>query len=178
MQLKFQFSSLQLNISFPLRAHLSSWLGSGLWGTALSQPIPALGSSQSTGRVRHTQKPFPRGVGSAVTKGVLAGWSGALPTVVGGVGVGDRQKRPFFFFKIFLVWTIFKVFIEFARRGSQGASRAAPGKSGLNARGEGERVLALESREGAIDSSPPASPIPGILQARTLEWGAISFSKA
>ena len=29
-----------------------------------------------------------------------------------------------------------------------------------------------------IDGSPPASPIPGILQARTLEWVAISFSKA
>ena len=27
-----------------------------------------------------------------------------------------------------------------ARRGSQGASRAAPGKSGLHARGEGERL--------------------------------------
>ena len=26
------------------------------------------------------------------------------------------------------------------------------------------------------DSSPPGSPVPGILQARTLEWGAISFS--
>ena len=26
------------------------------------------------------------------------------------------------------------------------------------------------------DSSPPGSPIPGILQARTLEWVAISFS--
>ena len=36
-----------------------------------------------------------------------------------------------------------------ARRGSPGASRAAPGKSGLHARGEGERVLALESREGS-----------------------------
>ena len=35
-----------------------------------------------------------------------------------------------------------------ARRGSQGASRAAPGKSGLHARGKGKRVLALESREG------------------------------
>ena len=35
-----------------------------------------------------------------------------------------------------------------ARRGTQGASRAAPGKSGLHARGEGERVMALESREG------------------------------
>ena len=32
-----------------------------------------------------------------------------------------------------------------ARRGSQGASRVAPGKSGLHARGEGDRVMALES---------------------------------
>ena len=29
-----------------------------------------------------------------------------------------------------------------------------------------------------IDDSSPGSPIPGILQARTLEWGAISFSNA
>ena len=28
-----------------------------------------------------------------------------------------------------------------------------------------------------IDSSPPGSAVPGILQARTLEWVAISFSK-
>ena len=28
-----------------------------------------------------------------------------------------------------------------------------------------------------IDGGPPGSPIPGILQARTLEWVAISFSK-
>ena len=27
-----------------------------------------------------------------------------------------------------------------------------------------------------IDSSPPGFPIPGILQARTLEWVAIAFS--
>ena len=27
-----------------------------------------------------------------------------------------------------------------------------------------------------IDGSPPGSPVPGILQARTLEWLAISFS--
>ena len=26
-----------------------------------------------------------------------------------------------------------------------------------------------------IDGSPPGSPVPGILQARTLEWVAISF---
>ena len=30
----------------------------------------------------------------------------------------------------------------------------------------------------SIDGSPPGSPVPGILQARTLEWGAIAFSNA
>ena len=30
----------------------------------------------------------------------------------------------------------------------------------------------------STDGSPPGSPIPGILQARTLEWVAISFSNA
>ena len=29
-----------------------------------------------------------------------------------------------------------------------------------------------------IDGSPPGSPVPGILQARTLEWVTISFSNA
>jgi len=29
-----------------------------------------------------------------------------------------------------------------------------------------------------IDSSPPGSPVPGILKARTLEWVAISSSNA
>ena len=29
-----------------------------------------------------------------------------------------------------------------------------------------------------IDGSLPGSPVPGILQARTLEWGAISLSNS
>ena len=29
-----------------------------------------------------------------------------------------------------------------------------------------------------VDGSPPGSPVPGILQAITLEWVAISFSNA
>ena len=29
-----------------------------------------------------------------------------------------------------------------------------------------------------IDGSPPGSPVPGILQARALEWVTISFSNA
>ena len=28
-----------------------------------------------------------------------------------------------------------------------------------------------------VDGSPPGSPVPGILQARTLEWVAIAFSR-
>ena len=30
----------------------------------------------------------------------------------------------------------------------------------------------------SIDGSPPGSPVPGILQARTLEWVSFSFSNA
>ena len=30
----------------------------------------------------------------------------------------------------------------------------------------------------SIDGSPPGSPVPEILQSRTLEWVAISFSNA
>ena len=36
----------------------------------------------------------------------------------------------------------------------------------------------LQSCPTLCDSSPPGSPVPGILQARTLEWVAISFSNA
>ena len=36
------------------------------------------------------------------------------------------------------------VFSQEVRRGSQGASRLEPGKSGLHVRGERERVIALE----------------------------------
>ena len=36
----------------------------------------------------------------------------------------------------------------------------------------------LQSLCDPIDGSPSGSPIPGILQARTLEWVAISFSNA
>ena len=41
-------------------------------------------------------------------------------------------------------------------------------------------LLSRFSRDGidGIDGSPAGSPVPGILQARTLEWVAISFSNA
>ena len=39
-------------------------------------------------------------------------------------------------------------------------------------------LLLLSCFSDPIDGSPPGSPVPGILQARTLEWVAISFSNA
>jgi len=40
-----------------------------------------------------------------------------------------------------------------------------------------ESLQSCQTLCNPIDSSPPGSPVPGILQARTLEWVAISFSK-
>ena len=48
---------------------------------------------------------------------------------------------------------------HFPRRGSQGASRAPPGKSGLHARGEGERV-APDPAETRGAPPPPQDPSP------------------
>ena len=70
---------------------------------------------------------------------------------------------------------------------------ASPGLGSIWAwhREQRRRAICLQDRSAAakslqscptlcdrIDSSPPGSPIPGILQARTLEWVAISFSNA
>ena len=41
-----------------------------------------------------------------------------------------------------------------------------------------ESLQACPTLCNPIDSSPPGSPIPGILQATTLEWVAISVSNA
>ena len=39
-------------------------------------------------------------------------------------------------------------------------------------------LQSLSNLRNPIDGSPPGSPVPGILHARTLEWVAISFSNA
>ena len=39
-------------------------------------------------------------------------------------------------------------------------------------------TFAAAAAAKSLQSSPPGSPIPGILQARTLEWVAISFFNA
>ena len=49
---------------------------------------------------------------------------------------------------------------------------------GLNAAATAASLQSCPTLCDPIDGSPPGSPIPGILQARTLEWVAISFFDA
>ena len=58
--------------------------------------------------------------------------------------------------------------------------------AGDERQGDGELAAAAAAKSlqscptlcDPTDGSPPGSPVPGILQARTLEWFAISFSSA
>ena len=62
--------------------------------------------------------------------------------------------------------------------------RILHGDSGDYPLGKVAAAAALKSLQSCpalcnlINGSPPGSPVPGILQARTLEWVAISFSHA
>ena len=47
-----------------------------------------------------------------------------------------------------------------------------------NAAAAAESLQSCQALCDPRDGSPPGSPVPGILQARTLEWVAISFSNA
>ena len=53
-----------------------------------------------------------------------------------------------------------------------------PGSSSHLAAAAAKSLQSCRTLCDPIDSSPPGSPIPGILQARTLEWVAISCSSA
>ena len=47
---------------------------------------------------------------------------------------------------------------------------------GMKVKSESEVAQSCLTLSNPMDCSPPGSPVPGILQARTLEWGAIAFS--
>ena len=51
-------------------------------------------------------------------------------------------------------------------------------KANANANTAAESLQSCPTLCDPIDSSPSGFPVPGILQARTLEWVAISFSSA
>ena len=58
-----------------------------------------------------------------------------------------------------------------------GAAREAP-LDPRRATGDAKSLQSCLTLCNPIDGSPPGFPVPGILQARTLEWVAISFSNA
>ena len=71
-------------------------------------------------------------------------------------------------------------------RGTRDLQRAQAGAGGLGESGRDAAGAAAAAKSlqscptlwDPIDGSPPGSPVPGILQARTLEWVAISSSNA
>ena len=68
---------------------------------------------------------------------------------------------------------------SFFSRSSQ--PRNQTGISGIAAAAAAAAAKSIQSCQilcNPIDGRPPGSPVPGILQARTLEWVAISFSNA
>ena len=137
------------------------------------------------------------------------------------LAVSPFRNIIFFSFKyFFLMWTVFKVFIELLQYcfcfifcfwprgtwdlgslstgqtcspciGRQSPNHWMPGKSPeqlhfkcpYNLR-SGTAAAAAKLLQSCLtlwdptDGSAPSSPVPGILQARTLEWAAISFSNA
>ena len=67
-----------------------------------------------------------------------------------------------------------------AKSSMEGVRQGEPHKFGLFA-AAAAAAKSLQSCPALCDprdGSPPGSPVPGILQARTLEWVAISFSTA
>ena len=108
------------------------------------------------------------------TRALRAGSSipqGPHPTGPGGGGLCPVISRPFSLFP---------------RRGSH-FEYPPPDSSGSHSQMIPAHSHALNTAKSlqscptlcdTIDGSPPGSPVPGILQARTLEWVAISFSNA
>ena len=80
------------------------------------------------------------------------------------------------------VWVLFYCFP--IGEDSLGCNCVAGYKEGVAAAAVAAAAAAAKSLQSCptlcdpIDGSPPGSPVPGILQARTLEWVAISFSSA
>ena len=86
--------------------------------------------------------------------------------------VGQREKRR-------KRWTE-----EAEREGETGQARELMATNPHSTNPHSTAAAAAKSLQSCptlcdpIDGGPPGSPVPGILQARTLEWVAISFSNA
>ena len=77
---------------------------------------------------------------------------------------------------IFQARTLEWVAIPFSRGSSQPGDQTQV--SCIAAAAAAKSLQSCPTPRDPIDGSPPGSPVPGILQATTLEWVAISFSNA
>ena len=78
-------------------------------------------------------------------------------------------KKPFFIFLSPSIYVLrLRFFIFFLFFGAEPKEPAAAAAS----------FQSCPTLRDPVDGSPPGSPVPGILQARTLEWVAIYFSNA
>ena len=86
--------------------------------------------------------------------------------------------------RLYTVTCLFNLYAEYIMRNA-GLQEAQAGikiaQRNINSLKYADAAKSLQSFPtlcDPIDGSPPGSPVPGILQARTLEWVAISFSNA
>ena len=73
---------------------------------------------------------------------------------------------------IWSIWTLIKSILEPLQ-----TPESSEGSKDEGAAAAAKLLQLCQTQCGPTDSSPPGSPVPGILQARSLEWVAISFSK-
>ena len=128
-------------------------------------------SQQQSGRVWKKAGEF---CGAVALSAGLQGAAGRMIDEVGGRAGGGRSLK----------WCVFFV-LQQGRSGSwDGRGRHCPSPipqhsfSFAAAAATAKSLQSCPTLCNPIDGSPPGSPVPGILQARTLEWVAISFSNA
>ena len=94
---------------------------------------------------------------------------GCIVTSLGELGEHLNAQVPVLGIQIKLVWDGAQTLVVFTSSAMMlFADRTAAAKS----------LQSCPTLSNPIDGSPPGSTVPGILQARTLEWDAISFSNA
>ena len=93
--------------------------------------------------------------------------------------VSQKEKNKYHILMNIYIWNLEKWYWWIYLQGSKGDADIE--NRLVDTMGKGATAKSLQSCPtlcDPIDGSPPGSPVPGILQARTLEWIAISFPNA
>ena len=91
--------------------------------------------------------------------------------------VSQKEKNKYHILMNIYIWNLEKWYWWIYLQGSKGDADIE--NRLVDTMGKGATAKSLQSCPtlcDPIDGSPPGSPVPGILQARTLEWVAIAFS--